>query len=307
MNKLIQKIEEKINFRGLTGKVVKKLSNSELNSLYLELFREQTGKLKPSDLLRQFSRNRFTTPAPFNPIEYKEYEVKWLKAAGEIGFKPILLSPLTPLGSSSAIGFVNQNNIVSAVRGTEVVSDATNVLALQIAKDYKSDSSNRIVRYSTAHRHVRAQYFSNPAFSAHFGAFCMVSGGYDNGNFSFETEEIKNHFRFYINTLKKEFNNELRIKIYFKNNREDFADGLIGIIINISNGIPVITNESDDTRNYYNTVRIKIFIIHKNREVHLVDMGFVDWSQKLLTNRKHRMLTSGCGLELIYKIKTGLL
>lgn len=307
MKKITEKIEEKLGERGIIKRIVDKLSSSELNSFYLELLREQSKSKKPTDILREFKENRFTVPSAIDITGYKEYETEWLKAAESKGFRPIQLSPLTPLGSSSTMGYVNQNNVVSAARGTEVVSDATNVLALKIAGEYKSDKSKKTLRYSTVHRHTRAQYITNPLYSAHFGAFCMVSGGLDRGNFLFETEELKNHLKFYLRLLMKDFNSELTVKFYSKTTREDVKQKLINSLKEITDPVKLIINAFDGTEDYYETVRIKIFVDHDKQEIDLADMGLVNWTQKLLNNKKQRLLISGAGLELIYKIKSKLM
>lgn len=307
MKTIRQKLEEKINSPGIIKRIVGNLSNSEMNSFYLELFNEQSGKIKPSDLLRQFSQNRFTVPAPVDIISYKLREIEWLKSAEENEFKTILLSPLTPFGSSSAVGFVNQNNVVSAARNTEVISDATNTMALLAANELKTQKTKRTVRYSSTHRHTRAQHFDNPAFTAHFGAFCMISCGIDSGSFSFEAEELSRHLKVYLNMLHNEIEEESFIKVYFKNEERDFSEKILETVKDISGGARIITGDSDETRNYYEMVRIKIFVIYKGQEFHIVDMGFVSWGRKLLNNEKQRMLISGCGLELLYKIKEGLI
>jgi hypothetical protein len=40
-------------------------------------------------------------------------------------------------------------------------------------------------------------------------------------------------------------------------------------------------------------------------EAEIADGGFVDWTQQLLENGKERMLISGFGLELLYKLRQG--
>ena len=212
MKKIIKNIENKLHEPGIVSKLVSELSNSELNSLYLELFRAQCEHLTPADVLRQFEQNRFTHPAKIDEIAYKELELEWLKHAHKAGFQPIQLSPLAPLGSCSVVGEVHQNNIVSATRGSEVVSDATNVLALQIASEFKADPTKRDFHHCTTFRHTRAQHFTNPAFSAHFGAFCMVTGGFDRGNHAFELDQLDKHVRFYIDRLEQDLSVELLFK-----------------------------------------------------------------------------------------------
>ena len=109
------------------------LSGSEFNSFLLKMYQVRAGRITPGELMRQFAQSRFTKGADVNSIAYKQLEIRCLEAAAQQGFTPLELSPLTPLGTCSAIARVNQNNVVSATRSTEVVSDLTNVLAIKLA------------------------------------------------------------------------------------------------------------------------------------------------------------------------------
>lgn len=42
-------------------------------------------------------------------------------------------------------------------------------------------------------------------------------------------------------------------------------------------------------------------------EQEIADGGWVDWTQKLLENRKERLLISGVGLEWLYQMKQDVL
>lgn len=307
MKKIIDRIEKKLNAPGLVDRLASSLSNSDLNSFYMALFRKQCQNLTPSDVLRQYENSRFVAPSKIDAIAFHELEIEWLKQAQKYGFMPIQLSPLAPLGTCSVAGRVDQNNIVSATRGTEVLSDATNVLALQVAGDLKKDASKRDIMYCTSNRNTRAQYFANPAFSAHFSIFSMVTGGYDIGGFEFELENIIHHLRFYYERLQQDFSNDLILKIYWKIDNDVFESKLMNNIESVLSGVKIVKDESDNTDDYYQTVRIMIFVKHGEQEIGIVDMGFVDWTQKLLNNRKQRLLTSGAGLELLLKIKLGLI
>lgn len=303
MNKILNRILNKLsdNRNILTG--LEKLSNSELNSFLLELFKRKTQKIKPPELLKQFTENRFVAPSDTDIIKIKEIEIEWLKYSKSKNYMPLNLSPLTPLGSCSAIGFVDQNNIVSGLRGTETVSDATNVLALKIAEGFKQSSNkDLILRYVTIHRHVRAQYFTNPNFSSHFSAFCMASGGLDKGNYKFEISQLKEHIGIIFNLLKLKYKNDsMVLKFYIKDDSEKFLS-----ILERDKDQFWYDKETefleDFENHYYNTIQFKIFLKKDNQSIDLADGGFVDWTQKLLENKKHRLLISGIGLELLEKI-----
>ncbi len=183
MSDISKLITEKTGYANLLNELVEKLSGSELNSLLLELFRKRAKKITPTELLKSFEKNRFVIPSIVDTIEFKELEIRFLKLAESKGFTPITLSPLAPFGTCSAVGFVDQNNIVSALRGTEVVSDATNVFTLLIAKEFKKKKNSAIIKYATTHRHVRSQALSNPGLTPHFDVFCMATGGMDRAIF----------------------------------------------------------------------------------------------------------------------------
>ena len=166
MRKIVEKLEHSIGVDNLIERINAGLSGSAFNSFLLALFKKRTANLSPSALLRAFNQNRFVTPATTDAILYKQAEIDWLKQGVTAGFSPVQLSPLAPLGTSSAFGFVDQNQVVSATRGSEVVSDGTNVLAMHIANQYKSAKVPAMFRYCTTHRFVRAQNFSDPRFLA---------------------------------------------------------------------------------------------------------------------------------------------
>src|SRR5688572_8119818 len=55
------------------------LSGSKLNSLLLAFFQKWTSRIKPTDLVKQFSQNRFVQPAGIDTIKYKELELEYLR------------------------------------------------------------------------------------------------------------------------------------------------------------------------------------------------------------------------------------
>ncbi len=61
-----------------------------------------------------------------------------------------------PLGTSSAVSTIDQNQVVSTARGTEVISDSTKALALEAAV-LRLRHPQAPVHLATSHRVVRAQ------------------------------------------------------------------------------------------------------------------------------------------------------
>jgi hypothetical protein len=301
MDNISKLIAEKTGYANLVDDLDKKLFGSELNSLLLELFRKRVKKISPAELLKQFAKNRFSAPSTVETISFKQLEIRCLQLASEKKFSVITLSPLTTLGACSVMGYVDQNNVVSALRGTEVVSDATNVFALMIAKEFKKRKYNEVARYATTHRHVRSPALYNPAFTPHFAVFCMATGGLDKGNFSFELEHLSEHMQIHLSLLSDEFDKDkLSIKIFLKDDNEVFHEKLRLALKDFAR--LKIVKESDPG-NYYRLVQFKFFLEQEGEEINLSDGGFVDWTQKLIPNKKHRLIISGIGTELIHKLK----
>jgi len=303
MDTVSKLIAEKRGYTNLVNELAN-LPGSSLNSLLLELFRIRARKVKPATLLNEFEKNRFVTPSTVDPIGFRQLEIRCLKLAKARGFTPITLSPLTVFGTCASVGFVDQNNVLTALRGTEVVSDATNVFALLMATEFKKRNKRSLIKYAATHRHVRTQGLTNPAFTAHFSIFCMATGGMDKGNFSFELEELLDHIKTHYSVFTNEFDKEkLLIRVYLKQDNTIFEGKLRKALESITQEIAVKIEKQSDEGDYYKMVRFRFFLQHEGEEINLSDGGFVDWTQKLIPNKKHRMIISGLGTELIHKIK----
>lgn len=56
------------------------------------------------------------------------------------------------------------------------------------------------------------------------------------------------------------------------------------------------------TGDYYYPLRFQTYLITGESEINLADGGVVDWTQKLLSNKRQRFFISANGLELAYKL-----
>src|SRR5688572_23998974 len=107
------------------------LAGSDLQSVLLEVMQHRASGRLPTDVLAQYQRDAFCSPASVDLRTSLAVDSHLLAAADE--FEAIELSPVAPLGASSAVASTGQNRVLSALRMTEVVSDPTNVLALECA------------------------------------------------------------------------------------------------------------------------------------------------------------------------------
>ncbi len=302
-NPAIDKILKKLGQEDLLDTLVRKLTPDQLNSLLLEVYKLKTEELSPAELLKGYISNRFVQPATTNPMESLQLETDIYRIAEAYSFIPIELSPVAQLGTCSVIATVNQNKVLSSLRGTEVMADATNALALHICSLRKED--NAPLQFCTSHRLIRAQRFDTPGFSAHFRIFCMVSSARDTGSYGFEKQYILKHVMTYKEIFEQLFHiDQIKVKLIKSGGYTD-PEGLAAKITeHIWDNIPGICIYTEELRKeqdnrYYKGLQFKILIGINGSEYEIADGGFVDWSQKLLGNKKERMLISGMGVDYI--------
>jgi hypothetical protein len=102
--------------------------------------------------------------------------------------------------------------------------------------------------------------------------------------------------------MKKKFHeNQLYIKFLVKENSEQFHE-LLNQKTNLFWTDKDVITVNDFDNYYYKTIQFKIGIRKNNQEFEIADGGDVDWSQKLLNNKKHRLFISGIGLDLLERI-----
>ena len=93
---------------------------------------------RPAQILERYQSDRFVRPSSVAP-EALDAIIASAIAALPHGFERLELSPVCPLGTSSVLGGISQDRVVATARGTEVVSDPTNVLALECAVRRRAD------------------------------------------------------------------------------------------------------------------------------------------------------------------------
>lgn len=307
----INRILKNLQIPNLLERLTEHISGSELQSLLLAVFERIPSRLTPAALLRHTRENRFVQPSLLDPLELLQYEHTILTIARNYGCKPIQLSPLAPLGSCSIIAPVHQNKVVSALRGTEIVADATNMLALLLCKEQwqKPDLSGEIRHTCCTHRHVRAQQFTFTGFTPHFQVFCMVSAGRDTGSLNFERLAFQKHLELYRAFFSQYPElSPLRLQFYQRSESEK-AERIIKNLHLITEqywqSLEIMDIIKTDDNAYYDGVQWKLFIANQGKTFDIADGGLVNWSQRLLENHKERMMISGLGLELLIKIVGG--
>ena len=308
-NEIVTKITSRVGSPNLLAELDSKLSMSEINTLLLELYRRKTREMSPADILRQYAQNRFAKPSDLDPVLSYRFSADLLEVAGKYGYTALDLSPVAVLGSCSVVAAVDQNKILSALRGTEVLADATNVLALHIAtlKGQQSIKKKERLRYCAVHRHIRAQKFQGKNQLPHFLLYSMVISGADEGNLKFQKETLGETINFYHEYLcSQSYLKNPRFIIWPRGGEKgNFTEEILEYIREHCSW-DISEEKAPSENDYYRGLQFKIKARYKDTEYEIGDGGFVDWTGKLLQNEKERMLVSGIGLERLIKMSGDL-
>ena len=273
------------------------LAGSDLHSVLLEVMQHRARSRTPADVLGQYLRDSFCAPAEIDLRTSLAVDSHLLAAAD--AFEALDLSPVAPLGASSAIAQTGQNRVLSALRMTEVVSDPTNVLALECARRLRVDQAAQ-VHLATCQRVLRAQPAPRgPGYSQHFRIFVLASGGREAKDHAFTVQTSVMHIRTMLGALDRLEQHGYafgarRVEILTTPERQGIGDR-----IGESLAIAVARKPLDHA--YYSAgLRYQIWVTAPDgSELPLIDGGAFDWLTRLAANRRAVYIASGAGAQLI--------
>jgi hypothetical protein len=268
------------------------LSPTDLQTLLLDLTHTRSVRIDPGRLRQRWAEDRFVRPAEADPRGLAGLLARaWTLLPAE--FAGVELSPVTPFGTCSALGPVDQNRIVSTIRTSEVVSDPTNVLALEA--DRRRQSTRSDVHLAAHSRVVRAQRF--PAgYSAHFSLFALVSSGRDRGSSATEIDFLHRHLTAW-RILLDDTLGPGRFSIDYST----FGDRVLSqrISDHLLPDFPELrpAEEPMPGAGYYAGLRFKIMAQTPDDPLDVGDGGLTDWTAQLAANAKERCLISCVSTE----------
>lgn len=312
---ILESILRKAGVPDLLEILTEKLSPGELQSVLLEVYRRRALARSPAQLLDYYQRNRFVGPAPQGPDAYAAFDSLAFSCLLP-EFKALELSPVAPLGSCSAVATVHQDKVISAARHTEVVADATNLMALEAAflRRQTLDEeprSGRSFHLAASHRLIRAQPLdqAHPEYLPHFRVLCLVSAGRDSGGLVFETRTLLLHLENYLRLLLNERfplclgaeDLSIELTILDHSSSKLWHEGVLAPLARRYPGIGCrLAPERVGGRNYYRTACFKVQIRRVDGScLEAGDGGFTDWTAQMLGSKKERLLISGLGTDLL--------
>jgi hypothetical protein len=273
------------------------LSGAQLQSLLMEVMRARAAARTPAEILRQYATDRFVQPASIDPRLSLAIDAELFEAAA--AFEPIELSPVTPLGSCSCLALTDQNRSLAALRSSEVVSDPTNVLALECARRLRS-RSRADVHLATSQRVLRAQPVPKlPGYAPHFRLFVLASGGLERDSHAFTVATVVGHVRVMLDALTRL---ERRGFPLAKRNLELRASARCAEVADrIAAQLGVAVGRAGLDHPYYcGGLRYTIWLeTAHGPAIALADGGTFDWLAQLTSNRRAVYVASGLGSQLI--------
>ncbi|MBQ9934364.1 MAG: hypothetical protein IJO70_00775 [Lachnospiraceae bacterium] len=186
------------------------LNNLPFNSLIPILVGVMQGKVEsimPNDIMKDMNEKmEIYGPSNISQLELTKFRTLFYKIMPSC-FDTIQLPPVSPLGLCTSMTKLGQNERLTTIRKSEVVSDSTLYLALYAATLRKKQCDKgdiyQELNLSTFHRLLRLQKFeASRKWSQHFEILGTISTGRRKGKNSFKNEIIYMHINMWISFLK---------------------------------------------------------------------------------------------------------
>jgi hypothetical protein len=275
------------------------LQAADLRAALLDVAGRRAARLRPADVLERYETVRTVQPSPVDPAARRRFECFAMDRLPD-GFVELGLAPHAPLGTSSVLGGFSQDRILTTIADTEVVSDSTNVLALECARrrrDPRVRRDDEPTRLAAAHQVLR------PRDGAHFGLMALCTAGRDRGSFAMQTQALREHLRWHVDVIAAHAPH-LALKVLIT----DLSGGTRHAVLDeqllrpLRAAWPAVDVAFDDDRRagrtYYGDVCFAVdAVLPDGSRANLSDGGFTDWTARLLADRKERLLISGLGSE----------
>jgi hypothetical protein len=281
------------------------LPAGDLRALLLEVAARRARARRPVDVLRRYEHEASFAPAPVDAAAYRRLEDRAFSALPD-GFVEIVLAPHAPLGTSSVLGDLSQDRVLSTIADSEVVSDSTNVLALEAARrrrDAKVRRGAGSVRLATSHRLLR------PRDGAHFGLIGLCTADRDRGSFAMQVQALREHIAWHLELITgqaPDLSLEVRLTDLSGGPRRAPLDTeLLGPM---RETWPAVEWSFDDERQggrqYYDEACFAIDNVDPDGlRTNLSDGGLTNWTARLLSDGKERLLISGLGSERLLGLR----
>jgi len=275
------------------------LQAADLRAAFLDVAARRAARLRPADVLKRYETVGTVQPSSADPAAQRRFECSAMELLPD-GFVELLLAPHAPLGASSVLGGFSQDRILTTIADTEVVSDSTNVLALECARrrrDPRARRESEPTRLAAVHQLLR------PHDGAHFRLVALCTAGRDRGSFAMQTQALREHLEWHVAVITRHapaLALDVRVTNLSNGSRRPVLDEQL--LQPLRAAWPAIDVDFDDERQagrtYYTDVCFAVHAVEPDgSRSFLSDGGFTDWTARLLADGKERVLISGLGSE----------
>lgn len=273
------------------------LSGSDFTTVMLEVARRRAARESPASMLRRYRDDRFVRPGGTSWWSLRRAEDVLVSCLPET-VEMLVLAPVVPLGAHSVLGTVSQDKVVTAMRACEVAADPTNALALAAAtRRARATDPVATVRLAAVQRVVRAQRYEGTGAVTHFSLFGLVTAGRDQGGYRFERQSVAEQLSVAVCGLTAAGLPGIQVALTplseaGKRIAAEVMDGLSSLAVEIVDDL-----QRQAGRGYYRDLCFKVNARINGELEELGEGGFTDWTQKLTTSKKERLLISGLGID----------
>ena len=133
MEKDLAKVHARKAGQAELPQVLGQMSFNSLTPILVETMRKKSESIGPGDLLREAEgKCEFFGPSAISQRELCRFQQVYFDGMPE-NFESIQLPPIAPLGICTALTKLGQNERLTTIRKSEVISDSTLALAVQAA------------------------------------------------------------------------------------------------------------------------------------------------------------------------------
>ena len=292
---ILEKILKRLSSTSVAQELVDNLTMGQLTTLLLHVFFEKSKKQKVHEIAKGFAENRFAKASAVSPIKLRKLETEIFELAQKRDIPAVELSPVAPLGSASVFGHINQNNVLSALRGCEVVSDPSNALALLLIHQWLGNKKEKVLRLCASHQALRAQKFDRPGCTPHFRLFSSCSLIK-----SKEPNEIVQEALIHLHLVKDVANmcqvETTRSTLYPRKRSGHLAKLLADELEKLALPFQVRSAEEDESSYYYG-FRFTTDFQNRDGWFNVGDCGLVDWAAQIASQKDLVLVTNGLGVD----------
>jgi aminoglycoside 6'-N-acetyltransferase len=277
--------------------------------------RVQAGRRSWGDARRQHGERALFHPSSAPILPLRDVEDAFFEVACEdLGFTPVELVPVVPAGTGALTG-IDPNNVLGALRGTEVLADPTAAMGLHIAHTHVSSTTSAAL--ATSARLVRMQPLPPiPGYSPHFRIFALTDTCTSRDD---ERRAFERHVVTWLALLE-----ELAARGYATTTvRVEVTHAVVArgaggfpaperawveeaLFPSLRARFPRVAFIVDEARTqagwYYDGLMLQVRVRDRDgNDVPLGDGGPVGWLGAMTGDRRRRLMTSGFGGELVAK------